>query len=167
LKTVSGRRRRRRGCTYVAPWARTTSARPTHRAKHALAELDQILDEARALANRPGPARRDSLNDAEIKRMAEHVYVKELAWDERTRYGRDELKRIEAEHVRLEGPLSGAWAFPYDTLPAHGLSPAQLAVSSLRETSWTCASVFPWVTSPQWKSTSEITLTVHKLLPGV
>jgi hypothetical protein len=39
--------------------------------------------------------------------MAEYVYAKALAWDERTGYGRDELKRIEAEHVRLEGPLSG------------------------------------------------------------
>src|ERR1700739_679349 len=39
----------------------------THRAKHALAELDQILSEARALANAPKSARRDSLNDAEIK----------------------------------------------------------------------------------------------------
>ncbi|MBR1233142.1 hypothetical protein [Bradyrhizobium sp. AUGA SZCCT0182] len=43
--------------------------------------------------------------------MAEYVYAKALAWDERTRYGRDELKRMETEHIR----------------PAHGLSPAQLA----------------------------------------
>lgn len=73
----------------------------THRAKHALAELDQILNEARNLANRPGPARRDNLNDPEIKRMAEYVYAKALAWDERTRYGRDEFSGqgdLETEH---------------------------------------------------------------------
>ena len=44
--------------------------------------------------------------------MAEYVYAKVLAWDERTRYGRDELNRMEAEHIRLEGrPLDGPWAF--------------------------------------------------------
>jgi hypothetical protein len=37
-----------------------------HRANLALAELDQILNEARALANLPGPTCRDSLNAAEI-----------------------------------------------------------------------------------------------------
>ena len=58
--------------------------------------------------------------------MAEYVYGKALAWDERTRYGRDELKRMEAEHMRLEGSLSGPWAFPCETLPAEGLSPVQL-----------------------------------------
>ena len=35
--------------------------------------------------------------------MAEYVYAKALAWDERARYGRDELKRMEAEHIRREG----------------------------------------------------------------
>jgi hypothetical protein len=51
---------------------------------------------------------RATLNDAEIRRMAEYVDANALAWDERTRYGRDELKRMEAEHLRLEGrPLGG------------------------------------------------------------
>src|SRR5207249_12326066 len=69
-----------------------------------------------------------TVNDAEVKRMAEYVYAKALAWDERTRFGRDELKRMEAEHLRLEGrQLSGPWAFAYEALPPHGLSPAQLA----------------------------------------
>ncbi|MBR0870299.1 site-specific integrase [Bradyrhizobium tropiciagri] len=100
------------------------------RAKPVLMEFDRTLSAAEALLKRPSQAKplRTSLNDAEIKRMAEYVYAKALAWDERTRYGRDELKRIEAEHERLEGrPLSGPWAFPYETLPADGLSPAQLS----------------------------------------
>jgi hypothetical protein len=103
----------------------------TRRATHALADLDRTLREAEALTKQQ-PTRktalRTNLNDAEIKRMADYVYAKTLAWDERTRYGRDEMKRMEAEHLRLEGrPLSGPWAFPYETLPEHGLSVVQLA----------------------------------------
>jgi hypothetical protein len=100
------------------------------RAKPVLMEFDRTLRDAEALLKQPEhiATGRITLNDAEIKRMAEYVYAKALAWDERTRYGRDELKRMEAEHIRLEGrPLAGPWAFPYETLPAHGLSPAQLA----------------------------------------
>ena len=102
----------------------------TRRAPRALADIDRTLREAEALVKRPTPkaALRANLSDTEIKRMAEYVYATTLAWDERTRYGRDELKRMEAEHLRLEGrPLSGPWAFSYETLPEHGLSPAQLA----------------------------------------
>ena len=45
-----------------------------------------------------------------------------------TRLGVASEKRMEAEHIRLEGrPFSGPWRYPYNTLPAHGLSPAQLA----------------------------------------
>ena len=97
------------------------------RAPHALADIDRTLREAEALVERPAPkaALRANLTDTEIKRMAEYVYAKALAWDERTRYGRDEFKRMEADHIRLEGrPLSGPWAFPYETLPAYGLLPA-------------------------------------------
>jgi hypothetical protein len=102
------------------------------RAKPVLAEFDSVLRQAEVLAaqshRKARAPLRTTLNDAEIKRMAEYVYAKTLAWDERTRYGRDELKRMEAEHIRLEGrPLSGPWAFPYDTLPEQGLSAAQLA----------------------------------------
>jgi len=62
------------------------------RAPHALADLDRTLREAEALSKQQ-PAkrkaqRRATVNDAEIKRMGEYVYVKALAWDERTRYGR-------------------------------------------------------------------------------
>jgi integrase len=102
----------------------------TRRAPHALADIDRTIREAEALVKQPTAtaALRANLADTEIKRMAEYVYAKALAWDERTRYGRDELKRMEAEHIRLEGrPLTGPWAFPYETLPAYGLSPAQLA----------------------------------------
>jgi hypothetical protein len=102
----------------------------TRRAPHVLADLDRILKDAKGRLKQPTPKtpQRSTLNDAEIKRMAEYVYAKALAWDERTRYGRDELKRMEAEFIRLEGrTLSEPWAFPYDTLPEHGLSAAQLA----------------------------------------
>lgn len=58
---------------------------------------------------KPKAPLRATLNDAEIKRMAEYVYAKVLAWDERIRYGRDEFKRMEAEHERLAGrPRAGA-----------------------------------------------------------
>jgi hypothetical protein len=88
----------------------------TRRAPHALADIDRTLREAAALTTRPEAKAvlRSTLTDTEIKRMAEYVYAKALAWDERTRYGRDEMKRMEAEHIGLEGrPLSGPWAYPY------------------------------------------------------
>jgi len=58
-------------------------------------EFDRTLRDAEALAKRPAEtvSRRTTLNDAEIKRMAEYVYAKTLAWDERVRFGRDEWKR--------------------------------------------------------------------------
>jgi integrase len=100
------------------------------RATHALADLDRTLREAEALTrqqpSKPTAPLRATLNDAEIKRMGEYIYAKTLAWDERFRFGRDEFKRIEAEHVRLEGGSIGPWATPYDQLPPHGLTPAML-----------------------------------------
>ena len=103
------------------------------RATHALADLDRTLREAEALTrqqpSKPTAPLRTTLNDAEIKRMGEYVYAKTLAWDERFRFGRDEFKRIEAEHIRLEGGSIGPWATPYDELPPHGLTPAMLKES--------------------------------------
>jgi integrase len=99
------------------------------RVKPVLIWFDQVLREATALAGKApvSPQPRSSLNDAEISRMAEYVYAKALAWDERIKVGgRDELKRIEAEHLRLEGRPMGPWAIPYDALPPYGISPAQL-----------------------------------------
>ena len=62
-----------------------------------------IYGEAEALTRQQPPepkARlRTNLNDAEIKRMAEYVYAKALAWDERTWYGRDELIPAGTERV--------------------------------------------------------------------
>jgi integrase len=55
--------------------------------------------------------------------MSEYVYAKTLRWDERFRFGRDEWKRMEEEHNRLNGPSTEPWATPYDQLPPHGLSP--------------------------------------------
>jgi hypothetical protein len=99
------------------------------RAKPVLMGFDRTLADAEALLKTPKETKplRVSLNDAEIKRMAEYAYASELASDERLRYGRDEAKRAEAEHIRLEGRPFGPWYYPYETLPAHGLSPAQLA----------------------------------------
>src|SRR5262249_534725 len=59
------------------------------RAKPVLMEFDRILGAADALAKMPETiaARRSSLNDAEIKRMAEYVFAKTLAVDERFRFG--------------------------------------------------------------------------------
>jgi hypothetical protein len=94
----------------------------TRRAPHALAAIDRTLREAETLVKQPTPkaALRANLTDTEIKRMAEYVYAKALAWDQRTRYGRDELKRMEAEHIRLEGrPLNGPWAITPDNVDEH------------------------------------------------
>lgn len=100
------------------------------RAMHALADLDRTLREAEALTRqqppKPKAPLRTTLNDAEIKRMAEYVYAKTLAWDERCRFGRDEFRRMEAEHIRLEGGSIGPWAIPYDELPPYGLTPVML-----------------------------------------
>jgi hypothetical protein len=100
----------------------------TRRAPHALADIDRTLREAEALVKQPTPkaALRAKLTDTEIKRMAEYVYAKALALDERFRFGRDEFKRMEAEHIQLGGHAM-PWATPYDALPKHGLSPAILA----------------------------------------
>src|SRR6185369_6674185 len=55
------------------------------RAMHALADLDRTLREAEALTRqqpqKPKTPLRTTLNDTEIKRMAEYVYAKALAWD--------------------------------------------------------------------------------------
>src|SRR5262245_12286803 len=100
------------------------------RAIHALADLDRTLREAEALTRQQpqkpkAPLR--TINDTEIRRMAEYVYAKALAWDERTRYGRDELKRMEAEHIQLRGGEALTWHTPYDELPPYGLTPDMLA----------------------------------------
>jgi integrase len=99
------------------------------RAKSVLAGFDRTIREAKALLKQPKVPvlLRTTLNDAEIKRMAEYVYAKALAADERFRFGRDEFKRMEAEHIRLEGASALTWATPYDELPPHGLSPTILA----------------------------------------
>jgi hypothetical protein len=100
----------------------------TRRAPHALADIDRTLREAAALAQTPKAktALRTTLTDTEMKRMAEYVHAKALAWDERFRFGRDEWKRMEDEHNRLEGKTMEPWAVPYDQMPPYGFSPAIL-----------------------------------------
>ena len=93
------------------------------RAKPVLAEFDQIIARAKArLAATTVPVvKRTSLSDIEIKRMAEYVYAKALAWDERSRFtGREEEKRRYAELVRLEGPLPPP-RFSHDDWPQFGV----------------------------------------------
>jgi integrase len=99
------------------------------RAKLVLADFDRTLREAEALLaqSKQITPLRTTLNDAEIKRMAEYVYAKTLAWDERVRFGRDEWRRMEDEHNRLEGRTMESWAVPFDQLPPHGFSPTILA----------------------------------------
>jgi hypothetical protein len=47
--------------------------------------FDRTLAATEALLKpEPAAASRATLNDAEIRRMAEYVHAKELAWDERT-----------------------------------------------------------------------------------
>jgi hypothetical protein len=105
------------------------------RAKPVLAGFDRIIRDAGAIAEQPSvkPQARSSLNETEIRLMAEYVYATTLAWDERWRVGgREELKRTEAELRELlkeEGRELGAVAYPYHTLPPHGWSTAQLADS--------------------------------------
>jgi hypothetical protein len=68
------------------------------RAKLVLGDFDRTLREAEALLaqSKQITPLRTTLNDAEIKRMAEYVYAKTLAWDERVRFGRDEWRRMAA-----------------------------------------------------------------------
>lgn len=93
------------------------------RAKPVLAEFDRIIARAkgRLEANTAPAIKRASLNDTEIKRMAEWVYANALAWDEQSRFtGREERKRKYAETIRLEGaaaPLS----IPHHQWPQFGV----------------------------------------------
>src|SRR4051812_21612830 len=93
------------------------------RAKPVLAEFDRIIAKAKArLAATTVPVvKRTSLNDTEIKRMAEWVYAKALAWDEWGRFtGREEEKRRYAELERLEGPMPPP-RIPHDDWPQFGV----------------------------------------------
>ncbi|MBR0869787.1 hypothetical protein JQ633_05415 [Bradyrhizobium tropiciagri] len=93
------------------------------RAKPVLVEFDRIIARAKArLAESTAPLiKRTSLNDTEIKRMAEWVYAKALAWDERIRFGgRDEQARIRAE-VKAERPWQMARPERGDQHPAFTL----------------------------------------------
>lgn len=94
------------------------------RAKPVLAEFDRIIAKAKAtLALNAAPlVKRTSLNATEITRMAEYVYAKALAWDERVRFGgRDGMERLEAEHLRTEGSPLQPWRIPYEQWPPRGI----------------------------------------------
>ncbi|OKO88692.1 hypothetical protein AC629_08785 [Bradyrhizobium sp. NAS80.1] len=93
------------------------------RAKPVLAEFDRIIAQAKSrLATTEAPAiKRTSLSDTEIKRTAEFVYADALAWDERVRFGgRDEMERMAAEVIRLEGPIDTP-DIPLDQWPQRGM----------------------------------------------
>lgn len=102
--------------------------------KPVLIDFDRIIREAEAL-ERSKPPMRTTLTAAEITRMAEYVYAKELQDDERIRVGgRDEYARIR-KAARKEAEASGKdpdqivplWR--YENLPKYGLSADQLALS--------------------------------------
>lgn len=97
--------------------------------KPVLIEFDRIIRAAEALVKSAPPIRK-ALAKAEIERMAEYVYGKTLAWDERWRVGgRDEAKRARAlleKEVAKEGRTLEPNAYAYDALPMHGLSREQL-----------------------------------------
>ena len=59
------------------------------RAKPVLAGFDRIIRDAAAIAEQPSaaPQARSSLNETEIRLMADYVYATTLAWDERWRVG--------------------------------------------------------------------------------
>jgi hypothetical protein len=105
----------------------------THRAKHALAELDQILSEARARANQLSPARRDSLNAAEITRMSEAFYAKMLADDEASRFGGRAYVAQSVEWIRRNENPEFELPYPLESVPEFGWSPEELAFQKARE----------------------------------
>jgi hypothetical protein len=75
------------------------------RAKLVLAGFDRTIKEATAVLAQgvAKPLVRSALNEAEIARIAEHVYGTTLAWDERSRFGgRDFFKQIEVESRRQQ-----------------------------------------------------------------
>jgi Domain of unknown function (DUF6538) len=97
--------------------------------KPVLIDFDRIIREADALENSKPPMR-TSLSTAEINRMAEYIYAKTLAWDERIRVGgRDELKRMGIElrkQLKQEGREPDPPFYRYEDLPPHGISIEQL-----------------------------------------
>jgi integrase len=98
--------------------------------KPVLIDFDRIIREADALENSRPPAR-TTLTTAEINRMAEYIYAKTLAWDDRIRVGgRDELKRMEIElrkQLKQEGRESEPPFYRYEDLPPFGISIEQLS----------------------------------------
>jgi len=101
------------------------------RAKPVLSDFDRIIRDAEALEkSRPIV---QTISDTEISRVAEYVYAKELAWDERFRVGgRDQLKR-DLVTLRKEAKAEGEdpdeirpW-WRHEELPTFGLSLEQLA----------------------------------------
>src|SRR5271165_7388732 len=96
-------------------------------AKPVQMQFDEVLQKAEALvrdADKP-PMRRTSLSDAEIAQIADYVYAKELALDERIRFGgKRGWQQIDEEarrEVAAEGrELAGPPAYALDDLPPYG-----------------------------------------------
>jgi hypothetical protein len=126
------------------------------RGKLVLAEFDRTLSEAAALLKPVAVATRQSLNATEIARMAEYVFAKQLAWDERFRVGgREELKRLEVE-VRqqlAEGEELQPWAFPYEHNTACPWINCGSAACTTERACRCCARRSPWATSRQSRRT--------------
>jgi hypothetical protein len=88
--------------------------------------FDEVLQKAEASLRDAGkpPARRTSLSDAEIAKMAEHVFAKGLAFDERMRFGgKPEWQQMHEEARRqaeAEGRQSGPAAYDLHELKSYG-----------------------------------------------
>jgi hypothetical protein len=93
------------------------------RAKAVLAEFDRIIGKAKALIAdatfRPSNAR--AWTPPKSPASPEHVYAEALAWDERVRFGgRDEMKWMEAEIIRLNGAVDPP-LIPLEQWPQRGV----------------------------------------------
>ncbi|WP_407193471.1 tyrosine-type recombinase/integrase [Bradyrhizobium sp. STM 3566] len=93
------------------------------RAKPVLAEFDRIIARATARLKESGAplAKRTSLSETEVTRMAEYLYADTLTRDAQFRAtGREQRKREYEEAVGLQGHLDPP-RIPHDEWPAYGL----------------------------------------------
>jgi integrase len=95
-------------------------------AKSVLTGFDEVLQKAEVLlrASDAPPAPRTALTEAEIKRIAERVFAKGLAQDDRARFGgRSGWQQLDEEarrEVEADGRQLGPAAYDLDQMPLHG-----------------------------------------------
>lgn len=104
------------------------------RATSVLAGFDRTIASATAIvatANSP-PRPRQSLNNAEIARMAEALYGKLLADDEAWRFGGRAYVARTAEWIRRNDDPDFELPYPIESIPEHGWTPENLAFQKER-----------------------------------